>query len=437
MSWRGPSRCRSRQALCSHHSHLYPCLESCHFPRISCSALMASPAAAADSLRDTASAPLSTDQASLLHSSLGMLSSALVIFQQKVERLNQIFGAGANDARAEAADLTDELAALEKRVEALKAPNLGGADESAAGAAAASAEVAALHARIADVKRMLTATHNWLAHFTGAMKTINDRIEWMQRILNDAAATPPVEVALCFLDALDLMLSLRLVETHPEDDQQVYLTTSTVMREWAEQANLGVTVLVESLTPQQLGDRGAALVSAVISPGALSLVPGILRKTGCACVATYSGSSEPQLNQLIGTDLRHPIDLIAWLGLIRFGLDPAIGVDGQPNSSALHLMRKYVAAHPWPEGSPLPATPAPDSSLPNFVPAYASVVISAEETAEQKRREALRCGFMHAFHLVWREHSAIVRRLLCEAAPAALIPDLAHLCGDYLDLDRV
>lgn len=65
---------------------------------------------------------------------------------------------------------------------------------------------------------------------------------------------------------------------------------------------------------------------------------------------------------------------------------------------------------------------------------YTTYTALASQDAEDDRCSKTRIQFLLALLRAWRVHSASVHVLLLEAAPTKLIPDLAAIVADYLDL---
>jgi len=221
----------------------------------------------------------------------------------------------------------------------------------------------------------------------------------------------------------------------------------TLMRRWMTQASeLVLEKLLPRLSVDDIRDR-PNLISGCAKIGMLSAAQHMLQITGRACVITATDGS-PYLSLLTSpSTITHRTNRVALLRLIHHGLDPTLVCAKYPRS-ALQVARSYVKVHPPPpelgeldlleesmermkNSGGILLLLLPRNHLTDEIAQYAH----PPSVEESQRCERLHARFMHALVSTWRDHSFAVRALLLEAAPHQLIPDLADMCAEYLDLD--
>lgn len=146
----------------------------------------------------------------------------------------------------------------------------------------------------------------------------------------------------------------------------------------------------------------------------------------------------PYLRLLAARPNQHRVCFMPLLHFLRVGLDPTLTSQHSPQS-ALQIAREHVQAHPL-------TSPAAKRELQeemeksgcgsggtprDFAMDHVTQSTTATWPGEWLRRAKLHSQFVHALMSAWRAHSSQVRALLEEP----LIPDLANICAEYLDLE--
>ena len=204
----------------------------------------------------------------------------------------------------------------------------------------------------------------------------------------------------------------------------------TQLRAWLLQANQLLEELAASLTAEEIRSKPSIVTDCLLAESLAA----------ATCLARRSPGSAFETNAVLLWDLpyvsmlarcpaHHFISYTPVLGMIAHGLDPT-RMDGDHTHSALQWARGHAEEYPAQAASGMELLNAHNLAI-----AFVIQQPEASVDAELQRRLQLHTRFMHALVAAWRSHSQSVRALLRQADPEVLIPDLADICADYLDLE--
>jgi hypothetical protein len=278
-----------------------------------------------------------------------------------------------------------------------------------------------------------------------------------------------------------------------KDRTQLLMRCRTCMAEGASHLD----AIAPTLTSKQVNEH--AMIYWTMRASAFHIVPQLIQRQqqsaadGSTPAIDVNQLSDPadmyggELHRLAAIPA-HLIDYRSLLEFIPFGLDPTLVASSNPHlkptphrnaldskavqaasRSAIQLARQQLDRWNHIRESPsdadiltrtnvtrmlqqsTPPSPSSSSSTTAAAPGRLNILrkfiqwpsnSSADSdyfhssAAEDRRRKELHLAFLLQLASMWKRHSHEVRQLLLEANPRTLIPDLANIVAEYLDLDK-